>query len=648
MSVGLNPRFTFDAFVVGPANQLAVTAARAVAESPGSAYNPLFISGRSGVGKTHLMMAVGQLAKTLSPAAAVDYLTLDAFQEAFFAARAAGQSQAFRNRLGALDLLLVDDVHYLARLGETQQELLRLVQHLQSTTKQIVLAGEAAPTDIQDMDERLRVQLDGGLVVDITPPEFETRLTILQRRTAERGAELAPAVLETIAGIELESVRELLGFLNRVVALQAVSENPLTPEVVEALMAGARTAYTVGGTGVGPAREPDEFAAFMTDVAEEIEHQVEAWRARLTDGLERWKNEGYRTARLEQLLQQDVPVAVDQALKEFERDVKRLRSLETAMEAIQPGRAEDSVFRDPERVAEAEAMVQDATKHRVPPPAPSAAWRFATYVEGEANREALRVAQSATGEPGRGGSLLLIVGPTGVGKTHLLHAIGNALSSASQAMVACFSAQQFQDELEEALSSEAPGQWLSRYQPVGAFLLDDVQLLIREKRAQHELAHLITRFQASGRQVVLTASAPPGEIEGLQERLAGLLERGYVVRIDTPDRDLRRAIVARKLEERHGEVSGELADYLAARSANGIRAVVTMVQRVLDTAESRGVTPSVTLARELIEGTQPVRPRPGGMRTSGVVISPLGGVRSREKMVWSWPDPGERLIEELY
>jgi hypothetical protein len=259
--------------------------------------------------------------------------------------------------LGALDLLLVDDVHYLARLGETQQELLRLVQHLQSTTKQIVLAGEAAPTDIQDMDERLRVQLDGGLVVDITPPEFETRLTILQRRTAERGAELAPAVLETIAGIELESVRELLGFLNRVVALQAVSENPLTPEVVEALMAGARTAYTVGGTGVGPAREPDEFAAFMTDVAEEIEHQVEAWRARLTDGLERWKNEGYRTARLEQLLQQDVPVAVDQALKEFERDVKRLRSLETAMEAIQPGRAEDSVFRDPERVAEAEAMV---------------------------------------------------------------------------------------------------------------------------------------------------------------------------------------------------------------------------------------------------------------------------------------------------
>jgi chromosomal replication initiation ATPase DnaA len=570
-------------------------------------------------------LAVGQLAKTLSPAAAVDYLTLDAFQEAFFAARAAGQSQAFRNRLGALDLLLVDDVHYLARLGETQQELLRLVQHLQSTTKQIVLAGEAAPTDIQDMDERLRVQLDGGLVVDITPPEFETRLTILQRRTAERGAELAPAVLETIAGIELESVRELLGFLNRVVALQAVSENPLTPEVVEALMAGARTAYTVGGTGVGPAREPDEFAAFMTDVAEEIEHQVEAWRARLTDGLERWKNEGYRTARLEQLLQQDVPVAVDQALKEFERDVKRLRSLETAMEAIQPGRAEDSVFRDPERVAEAEAMV-----------------------EGEANREALRVAQSATGEPGRGGSLLLIVGPTGVGKTHLLHAIGNALSSASQAMVACFSAQQFQDELEEALSSEAPGQWLSRYQPVGAFLLDDVQLLIREKRAQHELAHLITRFQASGRQVVLTASAPPGEIEGLQERLAGLLERGYVVRIDTPDRDLRRAIVARKLEERHGEVSGELADYLAARSANGIRAVVTMVQRVLDTAESRGVTPSVTLARELIEGTQPVRPRPGGMRTSGVVISPLGGVRSREKMVWSWPDPGERLIEELY
>ncbi len=648
MSAGLNPRFTFETFVVGPENQLAVTAARAVAESPGRAYTPLYISGGSGLGKTHLMTAIGHLAKKLSPAATVECLTLEGFQEALQAARAAGQTEAFRNRFGALDFLLLDDVQHLPRLGDLQQELLRLVHRLHGAGKQIVLTGDRPPADLDHMDEQLRAQLDGGLVVDIALPGFETRLTILEQRAAERGAELTPAVLETIAGLAVESVREVLGLLNRVVALQAVSENPLTPVVVEALMAGTRTDPASRRASTEASREIDEFAAFLTDVVGEIELQVGAWRDRLIKGVERWRREGYRTARLEQLLQQDTPVAVDQALNEFERDVRRLRSLESAMQAIEPTRAEDPVFSDPDRVAEAEAIVQLATKHRVPPPAPSAAWRFETYVEGQANRDALLTARAIVDDPGGGSALVLVVGPPGVGKTHLLHAIGNALASTANAMVACFSAQQFEDELEEALVSDALGQWLSRYRPVDAFLLDDVQLLANKERPQHELAHLITRFQTSDRQVVVTAEAPPAEIEGLAEELVAPLGRGQVVRIDTPDRDLRRAIVARRLEERQGEVSGDLADYLAARSADGIRAVVGMVQRVLDTAESRGVPPSVSLARELIEGTQPARTRSGGMRTSGVVISPLGGVKSREKMVWSWPDPGERLIEELY
>ncbi len=650
MTAGLNPRFTFETYVVGPANQLAVTAARAVAESPGTAYTPLFVHGHSGLGKTHLMMAVGHLAKKLSPGITLEYLTLEDFQEVFQAAGAAGQTDAFRNRFGAVDLLLLDDVQYLSRRGDLQTELFRLVQQLQTTSRQVVLTGEHPPGGIEDLDDRLRAHLDGGLVVDVGVPEFETRLMILQRRAHERGAELTPDVLETIARLEVQSVREILGFLNRVVALQAVSEHPLTASVVEAVMAGEGSgAVSPGLPGEAAARsEIDEFAAFLSDVTDEIEHQVEAWRSKLDEGVVRWRNEGYRTARLEQLLQQDAAVAVEQALREFERDVKRLRSLEAAMQAIDPRRAEDAAFTDPDRVAEAEAMVQEATKHQVPPPAPSAAWRFDAYVEGEANRDALEAAQAAVHAPGTQSPLLLVVGPTGVGKTHLLHAIGNALATSANAMVACFSAQQFQDELEEALEGDALGQWLSRYQPVSAFLLDDVQLLAGRERPQRELAHLVTRFQASGRQVVLTATAPPLDVEGLADELTTLLERGTLVSIAAPDRELRRAIVARKLEERQGDVSTDLADYLAARSANGIRAVVGMVQRVLDTAESRGVTPSVSLARELIEGTQPVRPRSGGMRTSGVIISPLGGVKSREKMVWSWPDPGERLIEELY
>ncbi len=651
MTATLNPRFTFETFVIGPANQVAVTAARAVAESPGTAYNPLFIYGPQGLGKTHLIMAIGQLARRLSPTLSVEYLTLEDFQEAHQAAGAAGQAEAFRNRFGNVDLLLLDDVQYVARRDELQAELLRIGDHLRATGRQVVLTGDRVPAEMSDVDERLQALLDGGLVVDVGMPGYETRLGILRQRVDERGAELSPAVLDTLALVELRSVRELLGLLNRVVALQAMSQQPLTPEVVKALMAGeSRTGTTpLEIPGTAARSQLDEFAAFLSDVTEEIGHQVDVWRGQLTEGIERWRREGYRTTRLEHLLQQDVPVAVDQALKEFERDVKRLRALATSMEAIDPRRVDDPVFTDPDRVADAEAMLQEASKHQVPPPAPSAAWRLDTYVEGDANRSALETSLAVVQEPGRRHPLLLLVGASGVGKTHLLHAVGNALASSSKSLVACFSAQQFHDELEEALEGDALGLWLSRYQPVSAFLLDDVQSLIDNARAQQEVAHLISQFQATGRQVVLTANAPPSEITGLRGDLGELLSRAAVVLIAAPDRELRRAIVTRKLMERQGEVSPDLADYLAARSADGIRAVVGMVQRVLDTAESRGVVPSVSLARELVEGAQPVRHRVGaGMRTSGVVISPLGGVKSREKMVWAWPDPGERLIEELY
>ncbi len=654
MTAGLNPRYTFGTFVVGPANQLAVSAARAVAEAPGTAYNPLVIHGGPGLGKTHLVMAIGQLANMLTPASTVTYLSLEEFQEAFQAAAAAGQTEAFRNRFSQVDFLLLDDVQYLSRRTDLQSELSRVLTQLQQSGKQVVLTGTKAPSEIEDLDDQLRANLAGGLVVDIGLPEFQTRIAVLEQRARERGAELAADVVETLARLEVSSIRELLGYLNRVVALQAVSEQALNADMVQALVAGegAALAAVGGGTpmpvGAGAAPSRDEFAAFLSDVTEAVEHQVEQWRTRLEAGIERWQQEGYRTARLEQLLLQDVSVAVDQALREFERDVKRLRSLAGVMQTVDPARVEDPAFTDPDRVAEAEALVQEATKHQVPPPAPSAAWRFETYVEGEANRAALQAARVALEAPGVERPLVVLVGPSGVGKTHLLHAIGNALAAKPSAMVACFSAQQFEDELEDALEGDRLGIWLSRYQPVTAFLLDDVQLLAGKERPQEELAHLIAQFRASHRQVVVTLTTAPRVSEGLGGELAALLEMGQVVAIGTPDRELRRAIVARKLKERHGEVSDDLADYLAARSADGIRAVVGMVQRVLDTAETRGVSPSVSLARELVEGAQPVRPRPTGMRTSGVIASPRGGVTSREKMVWTWPDPGERAIEEMY
>ncbi|MGH7676389.1 MAG: DnaA ATPase domain-containing protein, partial [Gemmatimonadales bacterium] len=167
MTSALNPRYSLDTLVVGAANRLAVTAGRTVAENPGSAYNPLFIYSGSGLGKTHLLMAIGHQAKKLAPALTIEYLTLDEFVESFHAAVAAGQGDAFRSRFQNVDVLLLDDVQFLADRKEMQAELLRLTEALQAAGHQIVLTSDRPPPEIADLDERLISRFSGGLVVDV-------------------------------------------------------------------------------------------------------------------------------------------------------------------------------------------------------------------------------------------------------------------------------------------------------------------------------------------------------------------------------------------------------------------------------------------------------------------------------------------------
>ncbi|MBI1967908.1 MAG: ATP-binding protein, partial [Gemmatimonadetes bacterium] len=171
MTTALNPKYSFDTFVVGSANRLAVTAGKTVSENPGSAYNPLFIYSGSGLGKTHLLMAIGHSAKRLAPDLNIEYLTLDEYVEAFHAAIAAGQGDAFRRRFQNVDVLLVDDVQFLTNRKEMQAELLRLTEALQASGRQIVLTSDRPPPEIADLDERLISRFSGGLVVDIGTPD---------------------------------------------------------------------------------------------------------------------------------------------------------------------------------------------------------------------------------------------------------------------------------------------------------------------------------------------------------------------------------------------------------------------------------------------------------------------------------------------
>jgi chromosomal replication initiator protein len=647
MTSTLNPRFMFDTFVVGAANRLAVTAGRTVAENPGSAYNPLFIYSGSGLGKTHVLMAIGHAAKAIATQLNIEYLTLDEYVEAFHAAIAAGQGDAFRRRFQNVDVLLVDDVQFLTNRKEMQAELLRLTEALQQAGHQIVLASDRPPAEIADLDERLISRFSGGLVVDMGIPDYETRVAILRRKAEERGQNFQPGVLESVAKVEYPNVRELMGALNRVIAFQAVNDTPINEEAVRKVLgipsAAASAASSAAATS---AASPDEFSQFLTDVTVTVGKAVEAWRARVTEAVMRWEGEGYRTGRLERLLDQDTPAAVDEAIASYVQDVERLKLLEAEVAVLDPQAAGDKVFRDPDLVDAAEAVAAKVREGAAPPPAPSAVFTLDSYFAGPSNEMALNGARDVIGKPGKKYNPLVIVGQSGLGKTHLLNAIGLELAKKKNAIVACLSTQQFVDELIAAIDGDRIDWWRARYRRATAFLLDDIQLLAGKERTQEELFNLFNQFLDADRQLVFTAPAHPNTLEGLEERIVSRLEGGLVVEIQEPDKELKRAALERLLKSQRVSTEAALVDYLVDRPVESVRNLGAQVQRVVEAAAAQDGPVTAGLAREVLEGA-PAPRRPTGARTSGIVVSSAGGVRSREKMVWDWPAAADRVIEDL-
>jgi chromosomal replication initiator protein DnaA len=653
VTLPLNPRYRFESFVVGAANRLAATAGRAVSESPGAVYNPLFIYGGSGLGKTHLQMAIGHAATAVNSQIRVEYLTLDDFVEAFHAAVAAGQGEAYRRRFTEIDLLLLDDVQFLTHRREMQAELLRVVNAMLAAGRQIVLTSDRPPAEIEALDERLIQRFAGGLVIDIAAPEFETRVAILRRQAEERGAHLEAAVLDTVAGLGHGSVRELIGALNRLIAFQAVSEAPLDAAGALAVLGqkgrptGADSSAASGG--LPPLRPTgDEFGSFLTEVTQAVSQQVEAWRARVAEALQTWEGEGYRVQRLVALFNEDAPVDPDEVLRQFVADVEQLRVLEAEAAELDPARAGLSVFRDPDSVEEALRRVEAARQGTLPPPAPSPHFSLAEFAEGIGTKIALRAVREVAERPGSAYNPLVIVGPPGVGKTHLLNALGNELAREPGAVVACLDAADFIDDLIKAIEKDRVNWWRARYRRVTALLLDDVQLLAGRERSQEELFWLFNLLAEGGRQMAFTSVEPLDQLKGIEARLLTRLEGGLVVELPAPDRDVRFAIVRRLLPEQLDPAEAEpLASYLAGRAVDSVRALQGLVQRVLNAGETQQVAPTAALARKVLEGA-PAAPqrRSTGVRASGVV-SPLASVKSREKVVWDWPDAADRLIEDL-
>lgn len=216
---GLNVRYTFDNFVVGAGNELAHAAAQAIAAKPGSKYNPLFIYGGVGIGKTHLIQAIGNAITASKPNAKIIYASTEQFVQEFVdAIRYKKNTSGFADYYRSADVLIVDDVQFLAGKERVQEEFFHTFNALHQANRQIIMSSDKPPRDISPLEERLRSRFAGGMTIDMQPPDFETRCAILQTKAASVGIELPADVVEFLAGRTQSNIRELEGSLNQVLA----------------------------------------------------------------------------------------------------------------------------------------------------------------------------------------------------------------------------------------------------------------------------------------------------------------------------------------------------------------------------------------------------------------------------------------------
>ena len=233
-AIAIQAKYTFDSFVIGSSNRFAHAAALAVAEAPAQAYNPLFIYGGTGLGKTHLLQAVGQYVAEHSGSLTVRYITSETFMNDFINSLRDKRIEGFKQRYRTYDLLLIDDIQFLEHKERIQEEFFHTFNSLYEAGRQIVISSDRSPREISTLEERLRSRFEWGLITDIQPPDLETRIAILRKKVKTDGIHVPdPQVLTFIASRVSTNIRELEGALTRVVAFSSLTGRPMTVELAE-------------------------------------------------------------------------------------------------------------------------------------------------------------------------------------------------------------------------------------------------------------------------------------------------------------------------------------------------------------------------------------------------------------------------------
>ncbi len=521
----LDPKLTFDSFVVGPANRLASAAARRSADSPGTSYNPLFLYSASGLGKSHILSAVAHQARKGNPHLRVHYQTLEGYLGELTQALESGSRDAMRDRYRDLDILLLDDVQFLTGQPEAQEMLLGTLDALSASGSQILLASDRPPADINGLDARLVSRFSGGLIVDIAAPEYETRVAILRRKAEEQGMTIAPGVAETLARFPARNVRELGGVLNRVLAVQDLEGRPVTPEEVAKLI--GQTPGPAATSDQAP--EADDFTSFMSElsqtVASTVEAQEEPWRKELRLAIEAAEREGFSAAPLRGLMEEGQSDGWESALEAFKASLARLRTIEQELDHLgNPWpEAAQGVLRDPERLEEAESLLE-SVRERMRPFRSLAPGPGLTDLKGFPAITVKAADQLVGPDKAKYNPVYLWSRDAAAGRA-VLAAAGRSFRMAD-ARMAITSVSEFAEDFIRALSAGVAGAWRERWWTVDLLLVHGTEALTGTERAQDEFFHLFEALKRRGSRVMLVADRPPGEIDGIDERLRSRFEGG--------------------------------------------------------------------------------------------------------------------------
>jgi chromosomal replication initiator protein len=435
------------------------------------------------------------------------------------------------------------------------------------------------------------------------------------------------------------NVRELQGALNRLIACQTLGEAEVTVRNVRELLGEKPDTAAVAA----PARG-QEFASFLSDLSDVVAQHIDTWRVRVVEAMTYWHQLGFGTTLLERTLEQADEPDVEALLQGYEAAIARLRVLQQEAARFDPALAESEIFRDPERVGEAELLIARQMGGAEPPPGPDPAYTRAAFEVGPSNQLAVHAVDTVVLEPGRKYNPLFLYGPNGVGVTHLIHALANEMvASGGGKTIACVNAQQFIEELIEALQEGTIERWRARYRLVDALLIDSVHLCAGTERTQEELFHVFNSLYSAGKQVVLGADRAPKQIDRLEERLRTRFEGGLVVEIQPPDHALREKIYARFLAEMGEHPDRALVDFLSARAVANVPEIAATVDRLVKAAGVVGVPLNAAFARKELEGGG-FAPAPSraidGRETDAYFLD-------EEKLVWDWPDVSGRAIEDL-